>query len=410
VIFRYPNIFKAIEATVDGSAKINISSLEELKPGNDAVLDRVCDYLIHSSSVYSRPTDSDRGIRQDAEEEFFQQEVIRIKNVRADVYQRCSAQPRPAEERCTVVSLSDPGSAPTDFSSLVLAKQRCKALEHIRVVSTDYSQWKKGLEQLLLEVRRSAGDYVAIASENILYDESWLSASTEVLKAGAEGVFWGYWMSDPETGVSSSLFTNRQPASTYAEAATINPDLSSPVLILGTLVAKKTLVAQLLEEALSAQSADSAAEKIWASILKSCVKHTQIPIGINQRRIINNYRCQVVESVGARLTPFERKGDASGLEILVEEAGVRVDNVSSMFALALRYLEHGSNNECHKIISQIISIYPDIPDLLYVKALTEMRMNRNVEASSTLERLFVLAPAHDGGRQLLGTLKQAQAG
>ena len=215
------------------SPDIRIASLEDLAPGHDPMLDRVCEHIMHRSPLYEMP---EALASAEQETELLEQEVRSIRQHRAAVRRAAASLSASRQEpQVAVIALgvAEGQEAGILETSVAHARHRQVTLHRLALAGT-------GSRALVAALRTAAtsvqGDFIHFASASLQVDEAAYAAAVDALleakhKDAPGATFGVYWCPDGAC-LREELFTAVQPASDFREAIQRIPPLMHPIHLL----------------------------------------------------------------------------------------------------------------------------------------------------------------------------------
>ena len=160
---------------------IRLSALEDLNPGVDPAMDRICNHFILGSEVMDMPSQAELARSEKDELEFFTQEVANLKELRTSTIRQSKAlAARSDTPRTVAVITRSPGqSSELDW----LRKQRYRFWDLHQIESIDFAT----LNRLISSQTR---DYFLIAGANFWYDQAAFASVIEALGKCDKQVAW----------------------------------------------------------------------------------------------------------------------------------------------------------------------------------------------------------------------------
>ncbi|MDY7003473.1 MAG: hypothetical protein SWX82_05760 [Cyanobacteriota bacterium] len=240
---------------------IKYQSDRELKPGNDPMLDKVCDRIIDGSSLYNLP-DVDYVAESEIENEFLFQELQEIKQERQKVQLHTSQKSSLQLSSPLKIIYLDFHNDPENQQVLSNWKRRLRYQNitfHYCANCKDKNN-RDVIQLLNNTLENIQEDYVLVANSFIQqYDESVILSAMETLTADDnevnQGVLFGGWLPFSQRTTEYRIFT-KQTIFTLKDSVTTKeykPAMASlpllyylPISILGfTIISKNRLVSLL---------------------------------------------------------------------------------------------------------------------------------------------------------------------
>jgi len=219
------------------SPDIRISSLEELDPGHDPLLDRVCEHIMSRSSLYEMP---DTPATAEQETALLAREVKTIQDHRAAVRRAATSLAASRREPPVAVMALDFAHGQEGGileTSVARSRHRQVALHRIALDGT-------GCRALVAALRAASAsvqdDFIHFAPASLQVDEAAYAASIDALldakyKDAPAATLGVYWCPDGAC-LREELFTAVQPAPDFREALRRIPPLMHPIHLLALCV------------------------------------------------------------------------------------------------------------------------------------------------------------------------------
>jgi tetratricopeptide (TPR) repeat protein len=231
---------------------IKIKTLEDLQPGIDRMLDRICERILTGSSLYVSPDDDTQLRVLEDEEKWLRQELDAVYDFRQIVQQKTNEQDRNSELAqisVRVILIARQTSEITNIDPW-LERSRHKNLVVSHLQLADSATHSETCESILKILDSISEQYVLLSYPDFIYDESVISTSIESLQTPEyrekNAVFWGAWIASDEGEIEREIFTKRIPTTQYQQAIEILPFLSNPLTWLSFAVIRKQSLIQIL--------------------------------------------------------------------------------------------------------------------------------------------------------------------
>ncbi|OUL34774.1 hypothetical protein BV372_13055 [Nostoc sp. T09] len=282
--FKFSTKFHSIGIKDYHYPDIRIKTLDELKPGIDPALDRICNRIIHNSSIYDLPTAERKNNSNFEELNFFNSELQEIEEYRQKIKSQtlesddCSAQPSVA-----IIHLNYTNIQKTDNQLLQAWKNQSR---HQNLIvydcnNLDEHDYQSIIDSIINVISFVEEEYVLITNDYIQYDESFLSSALDILLAEENqqisGVICGAWIASSKR-ITQQIFTERVPAKTYSEAIQILPLLTFPQNLLCFGLIRKDFLLQLLKSVKSVSTLSEAAATMFSLLKQPAIHRVELPI------------------------------------------------------------------------------------------------------------------------------------
>ncbi len=256
--FRFSKKFNSFGVANRHQLDIRIQSLDDLKPGKDLELDRLCSHLLDNTALYPEPENSADSYSADIKIEttFLSKKLQEIQTLRESIRQEeidLSLKHSKIEETSIALVVPIKSSKQEISRSLPLGIQTSRHRK-IQVYPITIQGLFLRVESLLSQVKIVNEDYCLIVCSDLQYDEAFLSAGlaklTQVDSADIQAVRFGVWIE--ENGrIIDSVFTNRSPVYSVEEAIARSSFFSDPLAPLYCGLFRTTALVDILEKALS---------------------------------------------------------------------------------------------------------------------------------------------------------------
>lgn len=287
--FKFSTKFRSFGVKNQHQADIRITRFEELQPGHDLALDRVCDRLLTNAPLFIVPTSSDLTRYLSEEETFLRQEQQEIQQHRKEVRKCSSEQPYPSSQKKVAVICLRYREETDEPNQLFQAWQYQSRHEEIvdyychNLDLTDHYQIISAILTVLVE---SQEDYFLVTHSLIQYDEAFLSTAIDLLsdENTLNGIMTGGYLSSLKGEIEQEIFTRRCPNLTYQHAVDILPSLQYvPFLLAFFLLRKETLIS-ILQSIQKLPMVGAAAEKLFELLINTPHLHKiDLPMWIMQQ-------------------------------------------------------------------------------------------------------------------------------
>ena len=288
-ITRLPKRFKSFGIKNHFESDLWFGTVEELAPGNDEELDRVCKYLLTGASFWPEPSATDRLLDASEEESFLVDEMNALKDQRRRVRRRSDLVSRfrlNAPVAIVRVRRTAAESAATSREGFLQVSRH----EPVRPYSCELNSrmtHPKVLESVLMSLAEVEEEYVTFALDSVWQVESFLCTAGDQLLDDAnlalDGVFHGGWLSPGDGNIDGEIFTKRVACATYDEAVGLLPALAEPHVFLPFGLFRKSRLRPLLEGISRFSTAEAAARQFFDKLRLDSFRWTYLPMLILSR-------------------------------------------------------------------------------------------------------------------------------
>jgi len=246
VVFRLGYKFQSFGIRDVFGPDIRVRGRDELGPGRDPILDRVCDYVISGKPLLPVPSEAERSRADDEEKAFLEGELLEVLAKRKAIQAAAGSALPSAVPLLTVFCVGGDPSGSRDKS---LLRSREKSLERIDLNWSPRDGEEVFFAALAREASRARGRYVYVALPGVGVDESVFANSVDFLERPeneeVSGVAWGAWLADGRGKPMAEIFTDSAPAGSFEDALAAAPHLANPLNFLPLLVMRRAFLQDL---------------------------------------------------------------------------------------------------------------------------------------------------------------------
>lgn len=263
---------------------IKYQSNEELKPGNDPMLDQVCDRIIHGSYLYNLP-DVNYPSETKIEDEFLLQELTEITQAQQKIKVNISEKSNLHLSFPLAIIYVDFHNDLENQKNLSNWRERlrCKNITFHDGGDCQGKNHRDVIELLINKLDNIQEDYVLVANSFIQqYDESIVLSAMEVLTADDnevnQGVLFGGWLPFSEITTEYRIFT-RQTIFTVKDLVTMKEYKQAmaslpllyyvPISILGFTIISKNWLVSILKTAQEILTVSQLSEYLFNMVVTS---------------------------------------------------------------------------------------------------------------------------------------------
>ena len=255
--FRFAKRFNSFGVANRHQLDIRIQSLDDLKPGKDPELDRLCDHLLDNAPLYPQPENSVNTYSTDIEIEttFLSKKLEEIQTLRKSIHQKeIDLSLKHSNIEGTRIALVVPmrSSKQEITRSWPLGIQTSRHRK-IRVYPLTIQDLRLSTESLLLQVKAVTENYCFIAHDCLQYDEAFLSTGlarlTQIDSSDIQAIRFGVWI-EKNGRITESVFTDRSPVYSVEEAIARSNFFSDPLAPLYCGLFRTTALVEILERSL----------------------------------------------------------------------------------------------------------------------------------------------------------------
>lgn len=282
--FKFSTKFRSIGIKDYHYPDIRIKTLDDLKPGIDPALDRICNRIIHNSSIYDLPTDERKNNSNFEELNFFNSELQEIEEYRQKIKsQTLESDDLSAKPSVAIIHLNYTNIQKTDNQLLPSWKNQSR---HQNLIvydcnNLDWHGYQSIIESIINVISIVEEEYVLITNDYIQYDESFLSSALDILfveeHKQTAGVIFGAWIASSNR-INQQIFTERVPAKTYLEAVQILPVLTLPQNLLSFGLIRKDFLLQFLTDVNSVSTLSEFAASMFSLLKQPAIHRVELPM------------------------------------------------------------------------------------------------------------------------------------
>jgi predicted O-methyltransferase YrrM len=243
--------FKAFGFSDPFTPEFRFQSRDDLLPGNDPVLDQVCDHVMHGSPLYPMPSEEQLNHSNAQETAFLEQELEKIKLTRAGLKRQAIIDGDVGEPKLSVVRIRQNGLQNVEGTYLdrSLGHSRHKEIERLEMAYPNDFTPQDFLEELAISGESAGGQYIYFAADAVHTDEALFSHAIDFMESKPEAgaILSGAWLTDGAGNVVGELFTGRKFVDDYKTDCQQFPLLQDPVYLLSLIVWQKAAFGRFVE-------------------------------------------------------------------------------------------------------------------------------------------------------------------
>jgi len=374
--------------------EIKITKAEDLLPGNDIALDRICDHILTGSSIYDLPSGSHKNTSDSEEVTLLSNELEVLKQYRKEVREKSKSEPRNiSTPNFSVLNITKSASSELSRPSW-LSAQRYEKINYSETVIRNNQPWRDYIAALATSVEKCTDELILITDKHFWYDESLLSWSNELIQGDANisGIRWGAWLLDQDQSISTSFFIEHVSGISLGDACKKAPFLADPFKLLACCVFKVNALKDLLKAASSSSNAEEAFNLISKAISSESFKQMGVPM-------------LLASEAGFDFKQVEQNKRVPNTQILVNEnLNLPQDDIMLKIEKAIGMLERNENLAGLRALREVMPLKNDMPMLYYAKAVAETRLGIKNDAIESLKNFLALEPNNQKGIELLDLL------
>ncbi|MEH2106292.1 FkbM family methyltransferase [Nostoc sp.] len=286
--FKFPHKFRSIGIKNFYSHDLRFETLDDLQPGNDPTLDKVCNRIMLGSSFEILPSNHLNNRFPEREEAFYKQELQEIEQHKTLVReQSLNYHTNLVSDIFVVAIIYLKYKIVSEIRSQILPdylyQSRYKNIVIYEVNNCELSDYQTIIDSILSLTENIVADYILIANNYTQYDESFISSAIDILTStdsqDVNGVFTGGWLSTVENRIEDGIFISgvfnkqeklifRQGNITYPQALEVLPILNIPLSVLLFGILRKSTLRVILQEVRTIPK-NQAAQYLFESVFNS---------------------------------------------------------------------------------------------------------------------------------------------
>lgn len=246
----------------------------------DIRVHRVCDFLTDGAPIFDLPGDAEMKRRTDDEESFFKEQWTKISSMRRELNSDSSAMGSSEMEKAVaIVSMSDSAELPA-----WCARSRHRAIVLRGNVTSAGVGWERVLDNVKHALGKVTEDYVLLAGDGFVYDESFFGSAVRALEANTSliGVTIGGWVARSDGSIDGELFTQQYPCREFYEACSVLPLLHEPHVGLSFSLIRTARVMELLGGLSSGLTHEETAARLFAALREPAFEQRLLPMAMIQ--------------------------------------------------------------------------------------------------------------------------------
>jgi hypothetical protein len=288
-ITKLPKRFTSFGIKNHFEADLRFGTVEELAPGHDEELDRVCEYLLTGTSFWPKPSATDRLLDGSEEDRFLVDQLNALKDQRQRVRQKSELFSRFRMNTPVAIVRVRQTAMASNATSLegFLQVSRHQPVRLYECQLNPGTTHPKVLQGVLVSLAQVEEEYVTFALDSVWQLESFLSTAVDQLlddtDLALDGFFHGGWLSPGDGVIDGEIFTKRVAGAAYDEAVGSLPALAEPHAFLPFGLFRKSKLRPLLEEVSRFSAAEPAARQFFEKLQQESFRWTYLPMLIFSR-------------------------------------------------------------------------------------------------------------------------------
>lgn len=381
--FKHSTLLRSVQIKQASEVTLNINDLAELRPGNDVVLDRICDHITKGTSIYDLPS-TEHINRSDTEET----ELLKIELKEIEEFRSSLIKAKPPKVN-SAVCLINYRTLATDAGNYSISRQRYTNHKLLEVSLSANSNFAEKLRLLRESIARTPHEYFGLCATGFYYDEAWLRSSIDVLnkETHLDGVLSPAWLRTNSNNLEGFFQPNSENLTSYVGLKKCYEAFRDPLLLLCFGLFQRKAIERLLNDVSQLLDEEQVGEVILRYLRGQTVKCCANP-SISAVLMRNDGAIKLQERVKIVNTEMSP-------ERLVQLINQAVDN-----------LQANRNVEALKILREVVPLKSEMPDLLYAQAVAEARLGMVGEACLSLKTLLNRQPTHQSANNLLRDLQR----
>ncbi|HEY9619570.1 MAG TPA: methyltransferase domain-containing protein [Crinalium sp.] len=322
--FRFSTEFKTFGIKDHHLYNLSFQSLEELMPGNDLALDRICERAIHGTPIYEVPN-SDRSTQSLAEETaFLQAELANILDTRHTVQQQSKSIANAAQSISVgaICLQYDGDECDDELISAWIKHSRHSSIHRYDCSNLVWDSPSTTINAILNVLEKQDEAYFVVTNRYLQYDEAFISSALSILTSNhateATGALYGAWIANIEGSIISSVFTQTNPYKTYQEAVQALPMLQYPFGLLSLGLFRRDVLISILKSLRDVPDIHQAAEHLFSLVAVPEIVKVELPMMVV-------YSSPQTEARNLRLEPLRLKYELKRANGLLQEKQTKLD-------------------------------------------------------------------------------------
>ena len=282
--FRFSNKFSSFGIKNSHYHDLRLQSVEELKPGNDPALDRICNRISNGSFLYDVSGRDDKNRSPVEEENFLQQELLEVREYSQKVKAQALIQNISFPHApLGVIYLKYKGEQ--NDSKLLQAWIEQSRHENIILHSCsnlEREDYQDIIESIINIIEGSQQEYILVTNSQFQYDESFISSALDILlndeNQQTVGVRFGAWLSLPDDGIQQQIFTSQVPVLSYEQAVEIFPHIREPQTLLSFIIIRSHSLVGILNSIKQMPTVSQSAKSLFTLLNEAGIYKIQMPM------------------------------------------------------------------------------------------------------------------------------------
>jgi len=261
-------------------ADIRVQDADDLAPGRDRLLDRVCEFLTIGAPLFDAPGAEERQRSTEEEDAFFEAQWGQISAVRRQQIAERAAEPEfPVQEPVAIINMGGAMELPA-----WCARSRHRALVPCASVATAGRPWTEVLASVKLSLAKVTENYVLLSGEGFEYDESFIGSAVSTLEANAAlaGVAIGGWVTQADGRIDAELFTQRRPCREFLDACCMLNAFHEPHVGLSFVLFRTRRLIELLEALPPGLTREETAGRLFDALREPAFEQRLLPMAMIQ--------------------------------------------------------------------------------------------------------------------------------
>ena len=286
--FKFAHKFRLIGIKNIHFLDLRFETINELQPGNDPTLDKICDRIMLGTSFANLPGDNLINRIPENEETFYQEEISAIEQHKKQVREQTANHLNSLTIDPLIVGILHlnykiNSSNGNQVSSEYLLQSRYKNILIDEINNCDIDNYEKIIENILSVIQHTPAEYILLANNYTQYDESLISSAIDILTSpdsqNLKGVCTGGWLSSIEDRIDDAVFVpgifsyqdklvlRNSGTLTYQQAVELLPLLRFPLALLSFAIFNKNTLREILQS-IQGLSTIEASQKVFTSIFE----------------------------------------------------------------------------------------------------------------------------------------------
>ncbi len=271
---------------------LRFQTLDDLQPGIDPTLDRVCNRILFGYPLENLPSESHSNRDAEQEDTFYKQQLEEVQSYKMSIREETlknQNQGLSASPSVGVINLKYKGVP--EKSQLLhdwIQQSRYENVVVHECKEFHLEDYQNIVDLILDKLEILPEDYILVTNDYIQYDESFLSSAMDILTSndfqGIDGICVAAWLSSLEKNIEDGIFIQgmfnkagnfilRDAAISYQQAIELFPLFQYPPTILALSLIRKKALIEILKAVRNLPTMNLAAEDLFNYVVNGLNIH-----------------------------------------------------------------------------------------------------------------------------------------